>query len=401
MINKTDYKKGLYIHVPFCLSKCKYCDFNSRELQSQDEITNYLKTIKKQTKTFYRKLGLNQESWDSIYIGGGTPSCLTEEALHDLLSFYIENSNTSFDNDGQSREITVEVNPNSITSEKATILASKVNRISIGLQSTHSKYLKRLGRIHTWNDFIRAYELLVSKGIDNINVDLIYGIPGQRLEDLEQDLDLLTNLTPFPPKHISLYNLTIEEGTPLMEEYQTGELPILDEQSEVSMYNMAREILQDRGYKHYELSNFSKEGYQCRHNLIYWLRHNYLGLGPGAHSLWNSKRFYCTESITDYLKASQDQDLDERTLIQDCWDVSREEALSERIFLGLRLLSGVDLEEISQEFQLDVEKKFAKQIKKLIDQGFLTKTGSVIKLTEKAYMLSNYVFMEFLPHLDK
>ncbi|OWZ83128.1 radical SAM family heme chaperone HemW [Natranaerobius trueperi] len=377
-------KKGLYIHVPFCFSKCKYCDFNSWKKRSEAEVYEYLKVLDQQFKVFNDNM--KNSNWDTIYIGGGTPTCLSYENLKRL--FYTIESYCDLN---KVEEFSIELNPNTsiVTDKKINFISNFVNRVSIGLQTTQSRHLQVLGRTHSYEEFLQTYNLLQSAGIDNLNVDLIYGIPNQTVSDFNEDLD---NLIKLQPTHISLYNLILEKDTPLEREVSKGKLESLDEEIEVEMYNIARVKLRESGYSHYELSNFSKPSYECKHNMLYWNRNNYLGLGPGAHSLWEGLRFVTVDDFTKYLKSKDMHDF-----IKEKWNIGFEEALSEKVILGLRLVDGIDINEIKEEYGINIYKRYLSTINYFISEGLLKKENTRIKLTTKGYMLSNNVFMEFLP----
>ncbi|UMZ73069.1 radical SAM family heme chaperone HemW [Natranaerofaba carboxydovora] len=387
-------QKGLYVHVPFCVSKCNYCDFVSQKIKKED-VLKYLEGLKYEVD--FHKKNLNGISlFDSLYIGGGTPTSLEVNDLEHLLNIIFENVNISSE-----AEITIEVNPLTIDEDKVKLIKDYVNRISLGLQTTKESLLKLISRIHTYQDFLTTYEL-ITKYFGNVNVDLIYGIPEQTLEDLNKDLYRLTGLS---PSHISIYGLTLEEGTELykqIEDNKINNLPSDNLQNE--MYYQARETLTNNGYIHYEISNFALPGKKSSHNLIYWQRDNYLGLGPGAHSFWNSIRWKNPDDLGEYYKKSKKTKLDSNNidyLTEDKTQIDCYEALFEEFMLGLRLVEGIDLKEIGEKFNLDVYKFYQNEIDDLQERGLIKKNKNRIKLTNTGYMLSNRVFVEFLTNLDK
>ncbi len=386
-------EKGIYIHIPFCFNKCYYCDFNSQEKLTEKEVDDYLKALELQFRLFEDKFQLTSYVWDTLYIGGGTPSVLKDyqvEYLNQIIQKYLYLK--------PGAEVTVELNPypgseNDHMGAFLNAIATFANRLSIGFQSLCNKNLIFLGREHTKEDSYRTYNLARKIGFSNINIDLIYGIPGQSGSEFTAEL---AQAIEFGPEHISLYNLTFEPGTPLYDVCQAQKINPVPEEDEAQMYSEAQNLLTVKGYRQYELSNFSLPGLESRHNLIYWRRGEYFGFGPGAHSLWKERRFYNHQDLNHYLWGVR-----KGSVIQETWTVSKREAVSERIFLGLRLTGGVNLKEISNEFQFDVEDNFSETIGDLIQQGLLKRIGQFLMLTKKAYMISNRVFVEFLPHLDK
>ncbi len=386
--NNNELEKGLYLHVPFCVSKCHYCDFNSWKPASQEETTEYVTLIKKHLGLLQNRDQIDQVIWGSIYLGGGTPTFLSGadlSSLWEVLTDYIQWT--------EDAEITIEANPGTLTDDKLKVISNYVNRVSLGLQTTHTSLLKVLGRSHGYECFLNTYERLMDNGLQDINVDLIYGIPGQTLEMFLHDLDQVIALR---PTHIAVYNLTIEAGTRMADKIAQGALKTADEDIEIGMYYQARERLLEAGYHHYEISNFCLPGYESKHNQVYWKRKPYLGLGPGAHSFWKGKRCSHQTNLTGYsLQLEQGQCFDQVEPLT--W----REALSEEFFLGLRLLSGVDLTQIEQRYRVDVKNYYHEEIEKLLHGGLIELDGNRMALTERGLMLSNLVFVEFLPHLDK
>ena len=357
----------LYIHIPFCVKKCKYCDFFSGP-STADQRETYVKSLCRDIRSYtelakaYRVI--------SIFVGGGTPSTLTAEQMQQIFkavreTFYVE----------ENAEITIEMNPGTVDREKLSgYKKCGINRLSIGLQSTKDQELQRLGRIHTYEEFLETYRLARAEGFGNINIDLMSAIPGQSLADWEESLRTVAELD---PEHISAYSLIIEEGTPFYEEYGEGrhaeELP--DEETERKMYWRTKEILASYGYERYEISNYAKSGYACRHNLGYWDRTEYLGIGTGAASLIDNSRF-------DYGEEPQ--------------KLSTSEQMEETMFLGLRKMKGVSKKQFSEIFGRSMESVYGDVLKDMEQKGLLTIEDEFVKLTSRGIDVSNYVMSEFL-----
>lgn len=370
----------LYIHIPYCVSKCKYCDFLSAS-GSIPERQAYVENLCKRICSYGEIM--KEYYVVSIFLGGGTPSVLEPgqtgmifEAVFD--SFLVD----------ADAEITTEMNPGTVTREKLSAYRELgINRLSIGLQSADNEELKRLGRIHTWEDFLDTYREARAAGFSNINVDLMSAIPGQTLESYERSLRLTAQLE---PEHISAYSLIIEEGTPFYDRYGEGrhaeELP--DEDTERLMYVRTKEILEAGGYHRYEISNYAKKGYECRHNLGYWNRTEYLGIGSGASSLIDNTRFREPETLRDAGKVPEDR--------QELQILSIREQMEEFMFLGLRRMEGISIRKFRQCFGKDIKKIYGATIKKLCEWGLLEIEGEYLKLTERGIDVSNYVMSEFL-----
>lgn len=368
----------LYIHIPFCIRKCKYCDFLSAP-SDERERQNYIESLCQKIRSYgelakaYRVV--------SIFVGGGTPSILTSsqmsvifEAIRDV--FLVE----------EDAEITVEMNPGTVTEEKLlTYQACGVNRLSVGLQSTENQELESLGRIHTYEEFLATYQLIRSVGFGNINVDLMSAIPYQTPESWERTLRKVAELNP-PPEHISAYSLIIEEGTPFYERYGAGEhedeLP--DEEEERKMYRDTVSILKEFGYHRYEISNYAKDGYECRHNLGYWDRTEYLGIGAGAASLIENRRF--TE--VSRMGAVEEQVEPEVLSVQN--------QMEEYMFLGLRKIKGVSIHRFRELYGVSMQEMYGEVIERMINEELMEKQGDFLRLTEKGIDVSNYVMSEFL-----
>lgn len=375
---------GFYIHVPFCIRKCSYCDFVS---YSHDAVTaaSYVYALEQEMAGYAEKFTGDQKKLKSIFIGGGTPTCLSSEQLVSIVEacgryFTIENF----------AEITVECNPGTVDSGKFLKLRQAgVNRISIGVQSYQQRLLSFLGRIHDWNQVTQAIRDCRESGIENLNLDLIFGIPGQTIDDWKKSLRRLVDLE---PEHISAYNLKIEDGTPLQRAVQEGRIAPCDEELELEMYLYCMDYLIANGYEHYEISNFARPGYQSRHNLTYWRNEEYLGIGPAAHSWLHGRRFSNTENVEVYITRLRNGE----SVVDSELNLTKEEEISETVFLGLRLLEGLDLKRFQQRYGVSLTELFPQQIRKLKELGLVELGPERLKLTSKGLPLANEVFAEFI-----
>lgn len=373
---------AFYIHIPFCRKKCNYCDFVSipvRTDKGTDYTDKYLKVLVNEFAVYFSLPAFLSPF--TIYIGGGTPSILSEKQLRflfaNLFNYFRPKrgipSGRSEQSENITPEITFEMNPESITGRKLKILKDYgVNRLSIGLQSFDDKILKFLGRVHTVKDFLTCYERARKIGFENINVDLIFGIPGQTAENWGSTLKKVVRLN---PEHISIYSLTIEKGTRF---FETGLQK--DDDADADMYEFAIGYLKKNGYHHYEISNFSKPGFECKHNINYWKNGGYLGFGLGAVSHIKGKRIKNTGNLADYLNGKFRSDFEELT---------GDEKMSEDLMLGLRLTGGL-------EISGNIKEKFSAAIGKLKNDGLLKEQNNFLKLTGRGIMFANCVFREFL-----
>lgn len=373
----------LYLHIPFCVSKCKYCDFlsaSSGEKQRQIYVERLCRRIR------YWSDVIHNYGYEivSIFVGGGTPSILTEAQITQVFEAVHE----SFPIRGDA-EITLEMNPGTDVKDKLPVYRELgINRLSMGLQSADNEELKCLGRIHTYEDFRQVYQWAREAGFTNINVDLMSAIPEQTLESYE---DTLRKVADLEPEHISAYSLIIEEGTPFYERYGEGrhaeELP--DEDIERQMYVRTGEILEDYGYHRYEISNYAKDGYECRHNLGYWDRKEYLGLGAGASSLMDHIRW----KEPDHIGPSTGLVLEER---EDFTRLRRKDEMEEFMFLGLRKINGVSEHDFYKSFRVSMDEIYKDSIENLIKEGLLVREEDRIRLTDRGIDLSNYALSQFL-----
>jgi putative oxygen-independent coproporphyrinogen III oxidase len=403
MMNKK--KLEIYVHIPFCARKCAYCDFLSffGNRQMQQEYTNQLLEEIKYQSAYTREYQVI-----SIFIGGGTPSILEINQMTAIL----KTLNSQFDIHPEA-EITLEANPGTVTSEALLqYRSSGVNRISMGLQSADDKELAYLGRIHTYDEFLKSYQRVRMAGFDNVNVDLISAIPGQTVESWKNTLKRVTMLK---PEHISAYSLIVEEGTPFYDRYgehvemdndsMTKEerrrlmsLPDLpDEDMEREMYYLTREFLKDQGYERYEISNYSRKGYECRHNIGYWTGVEYLGLGLGSSSYMNGCRFRNTADYQEYKNGGfgRKEEFD-KLLRQEFEHLTMEEKMEEYMFLGLRLIEGISAHEFVSSFGQNIRHVYGPVLDKLEREGLLEMKEGFYRLTERGIDISNYVMSQFL-----
>lgn len=373
---------GLYIHVPFCAQKCYYCDFNSYKINSNQK-KEYLINIEREMK-FYKD-EFKDKCFDTVFFGGGTPSILTVDELKELVNNINENFNIKKD-----AEITIECNPGTINREKLEAMKKMgINRLSIGLQATQNYHLKSIGRIHTYEEFEKNYYDALDIGFKNINIDLMYALPNQKTQEWKDTLDKIINLN---PSHISAYSLILEEGTKLYDMYQNKEFELLDEDTDINMYNYTIDILKRHGYNQYEISNYSKEDLECKHNIIYWKCDNYLGLGPGASGFIGDTRYSNIEDICEYNKCIM-QNI--RPVSEEI-ELTKKDKIEEFIFMGLRMNEGINIDVFKERFDTDFYDIYQEVMDKLIKRELVRFDGKNISLTQKGREISNSVFIEFL-----
>lgn len=391
---------SLYVHIPFCIKKCIYCDFVSGAY-TPEKAAAYIDALKQEISSIPADRPLS-----TLYIGGGTPTALTADMLSDLTSHIFEHFN--FEN---GYEATIEANPGTLDSEKLTrLLASGMNRISIGVQSFNNDELAFLGRIHNDREAQEAVRLARGAGFGNIGIDLIYGIPGQDMGSWKKTIERAVSLR---PDHISTYELTVEEGTELYRILNDtapphpplgkggrrgGNFLLLDEEEIIAMYEYTIDQLNAEGYLHYEISNFARPGSFSRHNLNYWDRGDYYGAGAGAHSFVGNNRSSNTADLDQYIKLASE----EKNPIAQTEEITPEKALSEAVFLGLRKTGGINVEVFSKRYGINILTHYEKEIHELREAG-LIHTGSSdcsyetnIRLTHKGLILSNEVFVKFI-----
>ena len=379
----------LYIHIPFCVKKCDYCDFLSFAADEQTQ-KSYVAALQKELAFYGAKY--KDRRITTIFIGGGTPSWLKEDYMQAIMETVYHYFSVE-----QDAEITIECNPGTITEHKFEVYRRiGINRLSIGLQSVHNEELKILGRIHTFEQFLKTYDMARKHGFSNINIDLMSSLPGQTPEIF---CDSLYQVLKLKPEHISVYSLIIEKGTPFYELYrfdavrqaagmQTESLPT--EEEEYQTTKMTQHILKEAGYHWYEISNFAKPGYECRHNIGYWKRVDYLGVGLGASSLIDNVRYSNTRDLYTYLSVPAD------SLHETAAQITRNEQMEEFMVLGLRMRDGFYRDEFTQAFGIPIEAVYGDALNHLQQEELLLKREGRIYLTDKGMDLNNYVVAQFM-----
>lgn len=366
--------KGLYVHIPFCIKKCKYCDFISF-CGCDDKFEAYIDMLLEETREY------QNEKIDTVFIGGGTPTILNPELLDKLILGLRKNFDISFD-----AEFSVEANPKTLTKEKLLVLKNGgVNRLSIGVQSFSDDELKSIGRIHDAKSAYNTVCMVKDSGFSNINLDIMLSLPNQTEETL---MNTLKTTVELEPSHISCYSLILEEGTELFCEYENGMYSYPDDEKDRELYHMAVEFLKNNGYNRYEISNFSKEGFSCRHNLKYWNCDEYIGLGVAAHSYIDGVRKYNVSSLDSFLKGDFHED--------DILTLSERDKISEYIIMRLRLSDGILEDEFYKRFGKKITDVFPDEIKKLTDSGLLIYDEKRYFLSDYGIDISNSVMCEFV-----
>lgn len=380
---------GVYIHIPFCVKKCIYCDFLSAPADTATK-ESYMEALKEEiraTAPDYREYEVQ-----TVFFGGGTPSCVDDGLLADCLKTVKESFHIAFD-----AEISMECNPGTAGSDGEkkfeNLINAGVNRLSIGLQSAQDDELRMLGRIHTFDDFLNTYKAAQRAGFENINIDLISALPGQCLETWQKTLKAVVACN---PSHISVYSLIVEENTYLFDHISQF-LPLPDEETDRMMYRETNRILAEHGYRHYEISNYAKKGFESRHNQIYWQRgcdhiKNYIGLGLGASSTVENRRYQNTNDLAKYLQYCKTP----TKLKRDETVLSHTELMEEFCFLGLRRMEGISISEFERTFGISLESVYGTVLKKWSDAGCLAKKDGFWFLTEKGIDISNMIFADFL-----
>ena len=412
-MNKRELE--LYIHIPFCARKCSYCDFLSfaaPERVYREYMDKLIEEICGQGPNF------QEYRVSTIFVGGGTPSILPADLIMELFATLSENFDIALD-----AEVTLEANPGTLTMEKLEVYRqSGINRLSIGLQSADDKELKYLGRIHSYDSFLKSYPRARQAGFKNINVDLMSALPGQ---DVHSWKTTLKKVMMLKPEHISAYSLIIEEGTPFFERFGEPEckkgllsggqqenskkpetasevaaraavmtLPDLpDEDTDREMYHLTKEMMAAQGYERYEISNYAKKGYECRHNTGYWTGVEYLGLGLGASSYTYGYRYHNTEDLQEYLSLNL---YEGGAAARDIEELSLEDKMEEFMFVGLRMMKGVSGSEFLERFGLNMWNVYGDVLKKLEQQGLIEVEAPMVRLTERGIDVSNVVLSEFL-----
>jgi len=371
---------GLYIHIPFCKRKCHYCDFISFS-GKQELIEKYIDSLKKEIDDY--KINKEEYLIETIYFGGGTPSYIESKYIIEILQKLKQKFNIS-----KSAEITIEANPGTVDEQKLKdYYNSGINRISFGLQSTKSELLKLVGRIHTYSSFLDTYNLARKVGFKNINVDLMIGLPVQTLEDVQKDLERIVALN---PEHISVYSLIVEEGTVIEQKINNKELYLPSEELERKMYWKVKSTLEEKGYKHYEISNFAKKDFESKHNMSCWNQEEYIGFGLAAHSYIDNKRYSNTEDLEEYIEKNAEE-IRETHEIQ-----TKEDQMKEYMLLGLRKIEGVKISDFKNKYIDNPIYLYRESLNKLVVQELIEIDIDSIKLTDKGIDLANLVWEEFV-----
>lgn len=384
---------GIYVHIPFCKHKCNYCDFCSFE-NKEDLIEEYIKWLKIEIEDVGKtnKQDVKEQKdipflVKTIYIGGGTPSFLDSKYIVEIVQTIKEYFNVA-----EEAEITIEVNPGTVTLEKLQdYFNCGINRLSIGLQSTYDILLKQIGRIHTYQEFLDTYHLAREVGFKNINVDLMLGLPNQTIREIQNSVEEIIGLE---PEHISLYSLIVEEGTKIEKQLQQKEFILPDEVVERKMYWNTKKLLEKNGYVHYEISNFAKAGYESKHNSDCWDQKEYIGFGVGAHSYTNGIRYSNVEKIEEYIKNYEEEKSENNFVFQE--KQNNKDMEKEFMLLGLRKIQGVSIQDFKTKFVDNPVFVYHSELEKLVNEDLLEIDGDRIKLTNKGLDLANLVWEEFI-----
>jgi len=374
-------KMSLYIHIPFCVRKCGYCDFISFDY-NQDNMTEYMKSLIKEiehySKQYDRKI-------HTIFIGGGTPSLLSGLEMKNLMTVIKENFDIS-----DCVEISMESNPGTLTEEKVKAYKEAgINRISMGVQTLNNDTLKSLDRIHDVQAVYDSVEAINKAGINNFNMDLMFGLPGQTLDQLENTVKKMIDLK---PTHISAYSLKYEEGTEFYRKLEKGELEAFEDELDRDMYSLIINNLSKAGFEQYEISNFAKKGYMCEHNLVYWEKKPYLGLGVGAHSYLNDERFYNAKTLIEY----KDHVKNQGHSVIGKEIIDKADDLFEYIILSMRLNKGLSIKTANEKYNIDFLNKYKTELDQMIKDALIEIKDDRVVLTSKGRDLSNQVFVAFL-----
>ncbi len=384
---------GIYVHIPFCKHKCYYCDFISFA-DKNSLIDEYIKWLNYEIKEVGQGNRLDYENKlddlvfvKTIYIGGGTPSFIESKYITEILKTIKGNFVVD-----ENAEITMEMNPGTVDENKLKDYYNcGINRLSIGLQETNNALLKEIGRIHTYEDFENTYSLARNVGFKNINVDLMLGLPNQNILDLENSINKILDLD---PEHISVYSLILEENTVLKNKVDQGILTLPEDEMERKMYYTVKNMLENNGYIHYEISNFAKKGFESKHNLDCWNQKEYMGFGAAAHSYTNNFRFSNIENIEEYINNFKNNKEEDNLIFHE--KQNRESKMKEYMMLGLRKIEGVNIQQFKNKFVENPIFIFRKEIEKLVNEELLEVDGNFIKLTKKGLDLANLVWEEFV-----
>lgn len=371
---------GIYIHIPFCIKKCGYCDFYSVKWDEESE-NIYIHSAINEIKSYYELS--SKYVVDSIYMGGGTPSIINPKNLEKIISairsiFTVE----------ENSEISMEANPNSLSENLKIYGEIGINRLSIGIQSLNDNILKRIGRIHNSKEALQAIDSAISFGFENINADVMFNIPEQTVDDIN---DTISQLITKKIRHISFYSLKLEEGTPMYSLKKDKKIVMPEEDLEREMYYAGRNVMEKHGLMQYEISNFAVKGYECRHNLKYWKQEEYIGIGPSAHSFLGNVRFSNPSELTEYITSGENGVFERNTLEE----MDENDIKFEYIMLRLRLTEGLKFADFKNKFSIDFKEAYKEQIKHLTENNLIESDDDAIRLTKRGMDLSNYVFSQF------
>ncbi len=385
---KPSRRLGLYLHIPFCASKCAYCDFYSFVPKDNGIFERYTRALIRHIESYGKSCG--EFSPDTVFIGGGTPTVLPIELLLEIISSVKKSFSLA-----KGAEFTVEANPATVTlKDLKRLRRAGVNRLSMGLQSADNNELAALSRIHRREDFEEAFRAARAAKIANINVDVMFGIPGQTVESVLRTLNYVTSLG---PEHISFYNLKLEPGTPFWKMKDQLNLP--GEDVEYEMYMKSVSFLASRGYAQYEISNFARPGHQCRHNLKYWNCDEYLGIGPAAHSFFNGNRFSFCRDAERYMRAMELPEANIR-ITEGSEEIMTKERIGEYVMLRMRLAEGISSSEFFRLFGKNFDAMYGRFLAKYISGGFVVKSGDRYALTPRGMFVSNYILSDILDFSD-
>lgn len=371
---------GIYVHIPFCISKCLYCNFNSYA-DKNNLHTEYIQALISEINSYKN----NKYIVDTIFIGGGTPSLMPDGAISTIVSEIRKNFAVE-----SNAEITIECNPNSVTATKAMEWKEAgINRVSIGLQTTNDRLLKLIGRSHNKKDYLNAVDIIRNAGISNINADCLIGLPKQKMSDIKHTLKIVTKLQ---CTHISAYSLIVEKDTPLDRMIANNELSLPKEEKTLGMYEYVYKFLKENGYNRYEVSNFAKKDFECKHNLHTWQMCEYLGFGAGAHSYINGVRYSNVLGVEEYIDAIKEGNLP----VENKEKISNTEKFEETIMLGLRTKYGIDLDEIKKNFKIDLLKSKKETINSLLSNGLINLIYNRIIPTDLGFTVLNQIIVDLV-----
>ncbi|MBM32510.1 MAG: hypothetical protein CL764_06630 [Chloroflexi bacterium] len=392
---------SFYIHIPFCQIKCPYCDFNTYE-NIENFIPNYMKGINIEINNWEKILV--QYNVKSIYFGGGTPSYIKSSYIKEIINLIKSKFSVE-----KNPEITLEANPVDLNIYKlSSYLDIGINRLSIGIQSFSDSLLKKLGRNHDQKSAIKSIENTLKAGFKNFNIDLMYGIPSQSINQWRESLTKIKN---YEINHLSTYNLTFEEGTPFYHWEKQGKLIAPKDKKIEDMYLLQKEFLTEIGFIHYEISNWSKPKMQSKHNLRYWSGNHYIGVGAGAHSYFDNKRFSNIKSPKKYIEKMKPQNINQTNdffkkisnigIIHEQETLTQKDIFFDRVMLNLRLIKGIKHQDIYREFNINFPKKFKHLLSELVDLELIEENTEITKLTDKGILLSNEIIMRFFQEISK